>query len=268
MFSGGVGSWGAAKLAALEHGTDNLVLLFADVLMEDADTYRFLGEAAGNVGGELVRITNGLNPWQLFRREGMIGSPRADLCSRMLKRDLMDEWLDLNCDRDETVIYLGIDWSEQHRFLGNSKARGAKKRYEALGWRSESPLIQRPGLTKHVLLKWLASEGIKQPSLYDEGFPHANCGGFCIKAGHAHFAHLLKMRPQVYAYHENQEDTFRENTGKDVSILRDRRDGETKPLTLKALRERIEANGQLALFDDEWGGCGCAIDDSPEPQTV
>lgn len=56
MFSGGVGSWAAAKRVAERHGTADLVLLFADVLMEDSDTYRFLGEAARNVGGELVRI--------------------------------------------------------------------------------------------------------------------------------------------------------------------------------------------------------------------
>lgn len=260
MFSGGVGSWAAAKRVAEKHGTADLVLLFADVLMEDSDTYRFLGQAARNCGGELVRITNGLTPWQLFHKEGMMGNSGADLCSRMLKRELMDEWLDLNCDRDETIIYLGIDWSEQHRFFGNKKSRGAKRRYADLGWQSAAPMCDEPYLTKQGMLKLLAAEGIKPPSLYDEGFPHANCGGFCVKAGHAHFAHLLKMRPKVYAYHENQEDTFRENTGKDVSILRDRRGNETKPLTLRALRERIESDPQKSFDDEEWGGCGCAIE--------
>ena len=32
MFSGGIGSWAAAKRVAEAHGTDDLVLLFADVL--------------------------------------------------------------------------------------------------------------------------------------------------------------------------------------------------------------------------------------------
>lgn len=47
--------------------------------------------------------------------------------------------------------------------------------------------------------------------------------------------------------------------GKDVSILRDRTGGTTKPLTLAALRQRIEEQpDQLDLFDE--GGCGCFTD--------
>ena len=32
-----------------------------------------------------------------------------------------------------------------------------------------------------------------------------NCGGFCVKAGLAHFKHLLEKLPHVYAYHEERE---------------------------------------------------------------
>ena len=46
MFSGGAGSWMTAKRVAEKHGTDNLILLFADTLIEDEDLYRFLDEAA------------------------------------------------------------------------------------------------------------------------------------------------------------------------------------------------------------------------------
>lgn len=37
MFSGGIGSWAAAKRVAAEHGTADLTLLFTDTLIEDAD---------------------------------------------------------------------------------------------------------------------------------------------------------------------------------------------------------------------------------------
>lgn len=40
MFSGGVGSWAAAKRVAERRGTDGLILLFADTKSEDEDTYR------------------------------------------------------------------------------------------------------------------------------------------------------------------------------------------------------------------------------------
>ena len=50
-FSGGVGSWAAAKRVAAKHGTADLTLLFADVLIEDDDLYTFLVRAAANVTG-------------------------------------------------------------------------------------------------------------------------------------------------------------------------------------------------------------------------
>jgi hypothetical protein len=53
MFSGGAGSWGAARRVADEHGTDDLVLLFADTHMEDADLYRFISRGGRRRGREL-----------------------------------------------------------------------------------------------------------------------------------------------------------------------------------------------------------------------
>jgi hypothetical protein len=260
MFSGGVGSWAAAKRVAERHGTDNLVLLFADVLMEDADTYRFLGEAARNVGGEFVRACEGRDPWQLFFDERMMGNSGSGLCSRMLKREQLDKWLLANSPPDETIVYLGIDWTEKHRFYGDRKTKGAKDRYAALGYRAEAPMCDAPLMSKCAMLKWLDGEGIKRPRLYDLEFPHANCGGFCVKAGHDHFAHLLKVLPDVYAHHEAKEQEFRQLVGKDVAILRDRRGGATRPLTMKEFRERVEANVSYLDYSDGWGGCGCAIE--------
>ncbi len=59
-----------------------------------------------------------------------------------------------------------------------------------------------------------------------------------------------------YRYHEGREQELREHLGKDVAILRDRRGGKLKPLTLRAFRERLERNS--GAFDrHDWGGCGC-----------
>ena len=251
MFSGGVGSWAAAKRVAERHGTENLTLLFADTMMEDEDLYRFLDEAAANVGGALVRIADGRTPWQVFEDEKFIGTNRVDPCSKHLKRKILDVWRNKNCNVNDTTIYVGIDWSEIHRLKRLQK-------YVA-PWRYEAPMCEKPCLTKEGMLSWLRREGITPPRLYAMGFPHNNCGGFCVKAGVGHFTHLLKTMPERYAFHEQQEQKLRAIVG-DHSILRDRRGGETKPLTLKELRERIEANdcGQLDLL--EWGGCGCAVD--------
>ena len=60
MFSGGIGSWGAAKRVAEQFGTEDLYLVFSDVkgnnpsphVGEDEDTYRFIKEAAAIAMGE------------------------------------------------------------------------------------------------------------------------------------------------------------------------------------------------------------------------
>lgn len=103
----------------------------------------------------------------------------------------------------------------------------------------------------------LADSGILRPRLYDMGFAHNNCGGFCVKAGQGSFALLLEHLPERYAENERKEQEFREFIGKDVAILRDRKGGVTKPLPLSELRGRIEKKQHDAL---DIGGCGCFSD--------
>lgn len=269
MFSGGLVSWATARRVVERHGAGDLTLLFTDTKMEDEDLYRFLGEASRdifrNMPPNLISLAEGRDPWRVFLDEGMIGNSRADICSRILKRDLADKWLADNCDPAETTIYIGLDWTEEHRF-DDGRGGGAKNRYARNGWVCEAPLCERPYLDRSDLRQLLADAGIRLPRLYDLGFAHNNCGGFCIKAGQAHFVHLLRTLPERYAYHEAKEEEARATFGKDVSILRDRRSGETKPLTLRALRERIEAGGQYDIFDI--GGCGCFVEDDAPPLAV
>jgi hypothetical protein len=220
--------------------------------MEDADTYRWRDLAAANVGAPLVVIADGRDPWQVFFDERMLGHARVDPCSKILKRRLIDGWLREHHDPSDTTVYVGVDWTESHRF---ERLRDLRARE---GWHYEAPLCEPPYLSKADVRRWAAAEGLPPQRLYQLGFPHANCGGFCIKAGQAHFRHLLKVMPERYAYHERREQEFREFLGKDVAILRDRRGGESRPLTLRALRERVEAGGQCDLW--EWGGCGCFTD--------
>lgn len=242
----------AAKRVAEQHGTENLVLLFADTLIEDEDLYRFVTEAIANIGGQFVRIADGRTPWGVFRDVRFIGNTRIDPCSRVLKRDLLRRWIEENCDPAETVCYLGIDWSEVHR-MERARDRWAP-------WRVEAPLCEAPYLTKPQMLAALSAAGISPPRLYAMGFPHNNCGGFCVKAGHAQFRLLLKMFPERYASHEAQEEAMREMLGSDVAIMRDRSGDEgSRPLTMREFRERVEG-GQLGFFDQfDWGGCGCAV---------
>ena len=264
MFSGGVGSWAAAKRVVARHGIEDVTLLFTDTLMEDADLYRFLDEAAANLGVSVTRIVEGRDPWQVFREERFLGNSRVDPCSRILKREMSDKWLDDHCDPAATTVYVGIDWTEGHRYTrqpgtnGPKDKGGLRERRAADGWRYEAPMCEPPYVTKLEMLSALRAEGIRPPKLYELGFAHNNCGGFCVKAGQGHFALLLKTMPDRYAYHEQMERAIRVDLG-DVSILSDRSgDGAKKPLTLERFRQQIESGRQADLFDI--GGCGCFLD--------
>jgi len=279
FFSGGIMSWAAAKKAVAKYGAENTTLLFTDTLVEDPDLYRFLDEAAANVGAPLVKIADGRTPWQIFNDEKIIGNTRIDPCSKILKREIGLAWLKENCDPAETVLVFGIHWEEMHRLetlkkdkkTGEMVRRGVRPRYESLGFPNvEAPMCEKPWMTDAAIKSWCKLEGMKLPRLYDLGFSHNNCGGFCIKAGEGHFVNLLEKLPHVYKANEDEEEAFNERRPdrKRQTVLApqvrspDTNELKRVPLSLRELRERVESEGtkNINLFDD--GGCGCFLDDA------
>jgi 3'-phosphoadenosine 5'-phosphosulfate sulfotransferase (PAPS reductase)/FAD synthetase len=252
LYSGGALSWAAAMRTIERHGRDDVRLLFTDTAMEDEDLYRFLDDSERQLGVPLIRLKDGRTPWDVFREKRMLGNTRIDLCSRVLKREMSQRWLAENAP-GATLVF-GIDWEETHRL------DGLQRRYGEQGYTVEAPMTDRPWMTKAEVFRWMKDCGLAPPRLYDLGFAHNNCGGFCVRAGHAHFAQLLATMPERYREHEANEADLRERLGKNVSILRDREWGETRPMTLKEFRERIERGdvGQLDMFGI--GGCGCFVD--------
>lgn len=252
QFSGGAGSWGAAKLVVHAHGTEDVLLLFADTRMEDEDLYRFLIEAAADIGAPLKILSDGRNPWEIFHWKRFLGNSMVDPCSRILKRELCKKYIEENWAPQECLLYVGIDWTEQHRMKNVHTVWNP--------YTVKAPLIDNPKYDKQFLLNALQQSKIKMPRLYDMGFPHNNCGGFCIKGGKAHFLHLLKHMPERYAWHEEQEEALRQALGKDVSILREQRGKVKYKLTLRQLRERAQEIEQTEDGMIDWGGCGCMLD--------
>lgn len=268
MFSGGLGSWATARLAldAASAG-DRLTLLFADVKGdsdnihdgEDEDTYRFISEAALNVvtdgllrsiRAEYIRVADGRTIWDVFHDDRFLGNSRLANCSKYLKQIPCRDWLDANTDPDDTVVYVGIDWTETHRLPA------VVRNY--LPYRAVAPLTEPPWMTKQAVSDWAESEGLTIPRLYRAGFPHNNCGGGCVRAGQAQFALLLREHPERFRHWEQREQELRDHLDADVSILRDRTGGTSTPLTLLSFREGIEA--QTQLFDpNDFGGCGCFV---------
>lgn len=293
QISGGAGSYFAARRTLETHGKENVTLLFADTRMEDEDLYRFLDDCEADLDHPITRITEGRDPWEVFEDVKFIGNTRIDPCSKILKRDFLREWVEANRpDPDDTVLVIGIDWTEQHRF------EQAKPRFEP--YKLEAPLCEPPYMDKQEMLDGIRERGIEVPRLYDMGFQHNNCGGFCIKAGQANFKLLLEKMPERFDYHAAKEQEMRKNLGKDVSILRDRTLGgilgwlgiteddiepvyvvkgeatlklvkdshvhrgtwdyipTTRPLPLTELKERVQG-GVDHTDPNDHGGCGCAL---------
>lgn len=248
-FSGGLCSFWAAARVIAKHGKENVTLLFADTCMEDEDLYRFNEEASAYLGVPLTRIADGRTPWELFEDERMMGNQRVARCSKVLKQELIDKWRRAHCYEMATTIYVGMDWTEGHRL--------ARMRAALPGWKVEAPMLQEPIWDKQRMVRELSKTGIALPRLYTLGFPHNNCGGFCVKAGMAHFAHLLRVMPERFAMHEAKEQEMRAKLG-DVSLMKDRRGGVTRTLTMQQLRERVERGEEYDKL--EWGGCGCSMD--------
>lgn len=264
FFSGGAMSWAAAKRAVASYGAEDTTLLFTDTLIEDDDLYRFLRDGAENIGAPLVWLKDGRTPFQVFRDEGFLGNSRVDPCSRILKRELAQQWLEAHCDPGYTTLIFGIDWTEGHRF-DDGENHGVRPRYARLGWPySRAPMMEPPYLDRRDIAAWMKREGLRQSRAYEEGFAHDNCGGGCVKAGKGHFAHLLRVRPAIYARWEAEEDAFNADRVADDrhTILRDEhKDAPATPISLRQLRERIQRGAQIDMFDI--GGCGCFTGDTP-----
>ena len=230
-----------------------MVLLFTDVggdgtnehVGEDADTLRFLHEAAEDLGAPLVIVRDGRDIWDVFREKRWLGNASLAHCSWELKTGPARRWIERNAPNAERVL-VGIDVTEIHRLPAIVEAW---KPLEAV-----APLTDKPMLWKPQLIQSLGERGIRPPRMYELGYGHANCRA-CVKAGQGHWARLLRVWPETYAYAEEQEEKLRAELG-DVAILRDRTGGEATPLTLREFRERTEDDhGQIDLFEE--GGCAC-----------
>jgi hypothetical protein len=268
-FGGGVTSYEALRRTIVTHGKENTVAVFADVgtvkdaqgrnvCGEDDDLHRFMAEVETLLDFKITRIKHPTftDIWNVFFSVRMMGNSRVDPCSAEMKRGVLDDFRDSNFMPLNTVLVVGLDWTEQHRVDDFSNA--------VQPWRCWFPLCEEPRVTKARIVDCLRVEGIEPPQLYEQGFSHNNCGGFCVKMGHEQAFRLWRQRPHVYAFHEAKEQEFRAFVGKDVSILRDRRkEASSTVLTLAALRSRFESGYKPTRRPGEGCGGSCVI---PQPK--
>lgn len=258
MYSGGLGSFWTAKWLIEKEGIRPR-LLFADTEMEDEDLYRFLAESSKLLGCELVRITKGKTPWDIFNEVRFLGNTRIDPCSMHLKRNFCDQWIAENYTPETVVVCVGIDASEAHRIRNLAPRK--------LPWIYRAPLVEAEFFfpPREQKLRMVREAGVEPPRLYAMGFQHNNCGGFCVKAGLAQFKLLHERMPERYDWHVQQERKLRAAVPGVRPFLRKTVNGKLNYVWLEEYREFLRGGEELTgeeRFD--WGGCGCALENTEE----
>lgn len=252
-YSGGVGSAITAKMLCDKYGKDNVSLLFADTKVESKEQYRFTQDIINLLGCEFISIADGRTPWQVFNDVRFIGNTRIDPCSRILKRDLIRDYLNKNYTPEEVTIWIGIDVSEMHR-LKPVVVRNAPFVYRSI-------LIEENiFLTTQRKIAWCEDNNVEPSKMYKLGFSHDNCGGFCVKAGLGQFKKLYELLPEIYAENERQEQEAMQKNPSLRAFLRKTINGKLTYLTMKEYRERYLETNQVTEDEAlEFGGCGCAL---------
>lgn len=214
---------------------------------------------------ELVWLVEGRDPWEIFRDRRFLGNSQIDPCSEVAKRDISDAWRSGNCRRIGELFgpadwfAVGIGDHEARRF-DDGEGKGIGPRTAADGWQYHAPLLTEPRHGEESLFYApLDMLGIASPRLYGMGYMHNNCGGFCVKAGQAHYANRFRVQPERFAYDAMMERKLVAFLGGEYSILTDRRGGGPKrPLTLDAFKARLLADPKRKFeYAPGESGCGC-----------
>lgn len=252
--SGGMASAVCLFRVIERFGRDDVLAVFADTRSEHADCYRFIDDVERVAGVKVERLSDGRDCWDVWMGEAMLTTPGNGGCvaSDRLKRQPLDEFRERLASPEDSTIYVGF---------GPDEADRKERLVAALApWAIACPLMWSPRLWRCDLAKDLRARGIEPPSMYAEGYPHANCAGACILAGIKQWAGLLTDNPTLYARYEQKEAEFGAmlaSRGRAPrTILRDRRGGQTRNLSLTQLREEL-AQG-IRDHDDSWRSSSCS----------
>jgi hypothetical protein len=252
--SGGMASAVCLFRVLERFGHDDTLSVFADTNSEDADTYRFLDDVERTAGVPIHRLANGGRTiWDVFFGHVMFTTiGNGCTASWDLKKIPLRRFHAEHARPGEATIHIGFGWDEENR---KRRLRDALPE-----WQFDFPLAWQPAILHRCdLMEDLRGRGIEPPRLYGDGYSHNNCAGACILAGIKQWAGLLVDNPSLYRQSEENEQRFlamlRERGRTEITILKDRRGGEVNNLSLRQLREEIEAGRKLP---DTWRESTCS----------
>jgi hypothetical protein len=248
-----IGSFSTGLLSALmmerlinRYGRESVTGVFMDTLFEDDDNYRFMRDVEKYLKIEIVKITQGRDPYQVSRAEHVIPNSRVAPCTARLKIEPFRAWL--KEQEKPLTVHIGYDFEEMHR------CEPVLRNYESLGYSVDFPMLWKPYEFRDYKTIVRDEWGIEPPRMYAMGYTHANCGGRCVKQGHGDWIRTLLNFPERYAEIERWEAEMRQNpTNASYAILKTKAGGELAPLTLRELRERYAAEQMPTLFELDAG---------------
>lgn len=255
-FSTGIPSAAVAYLVCQQH--PDAIVLFADVLVEDEDNYRFLRDVEIFIGKPITTITGGLTPLEIADREAAayIPNQRTATCTRKGKIQIIRAFM-----RTGDHLYIGMTHQDA---ANNRNLQAPIENWSKMGVTVHYPLIEQ-NIEPHSLAKEL---GLIPPRMYALGYKHANCGGCCVKQGRGDWLRTLQHFPERYAQYEHWEADKRaiqaEQGSKQYSFVRHVENGNNIGISLTALRQEQEARetSNINFFDmvDELNGYGCTVE--------
>lgn len=240
-FSGGVTSAWCAGWALRNYPRDEIVLLFHDTKEEDKDTYRFLHEMAAALGLPITERSDGRSVTELFYDEGYLGNNQNTFCSRMLKVEPANRFMQELRDwgYDEIVLVIGYSAREPERvtkMVGRCAAANLQVRF---------PVIEER-VTKQDCADWCLEMGVKPSAMYCWS-EHANCVG-CVKGGKAYWLAVHEHHPDVFEARAQQEEEF----GHEIIRGGNREHVTLRQLLERGLKRRVNQREAISI-----GACDC-----------
>ena len=229
---------------------------FADTQYESEDTYRFIDHVVALSGVEFETLSQGKDIWDVFMERKMMRHPRRGcLASYHLKRiPLIDHALSY---AEPVTVMIGFGPDECDRV---ERLLAGNDHYEIT---YDFPLRWSPKWWHCDVKSELKKRGVTTwPKAYEEGMGHNNCGRRCVQGGVNYYSLLWLDRPDSFREEEVKESQFltmlREEGRPEYTILRDRRGGTLKNMSLRQLRQELE-NGTRFPNERQRIKCGCDL---------
>jgi hypothetical protein len=189
-FSGGVTSAKCADIALTYFPKDDVILLFHDTKEEHPDTYRYIKEMSEKLNHSITECSDGRSVSQVCRDEEAIANDRMAFCSRILKAEQKEKFIqELLMKGEHVTLILGFDWTEWKR-IQRAYMNSLKTGYHVL-----FPLANAK-ITKDDCFQWSKSIGVEPSRMY-EWSGHANCIG-CHRGSKNYWLAVRKHEPEIF----------------------------------------------------------------------